>query len=80
MQSDVNMIVEWCETWYMELSPEKCKVMHLGKQTNPEDYFISGKMYVLQNVKEIWAFSSCLMARGTNKSTLLHPKPTGFWD
>ena len=27
----------------MELSPEKCKVMHLGKQTNPEDYFIAGK-------------------------------------
>ena len=27
----------------MELSPEKCKVMHLGKQSNPEDYFIAGK-------------------------------------
>ena len=27
----------------MELSPEKCKDMHLGKQTNPEDYFIAGK-------------------------------------
>ena len=27
----------------MELSSEKCKVMHLGKQTNPEDYFIAGK-------------------------------------
>ena len=27
----------------MELSLEKFKVMHLGKHTNPEDYFIEGK-------------------------------------
>ena len=27
----------------MELSPEKCKVMHLGKQSNPKDYFIAEK-------------------------------------
>ena len=25
------------------LSPEKCKIMHVGKQTNPEDFFIAGK-------------------------------------
>ena len=43
MQSDINRIVRWCETWYMELGPEKCKVMHLGKQSNPEDYFIAEK-------------------------------------
>ena len=24
-------------------SPEKCKVMHLGKQKNPEDYLIARK-------------------------------------
>ena len=23
MQHNINMIVKWCETWYMELSPEK---------------------------------------------------------
>ena len=39
----INRIVKWCETWSMEISPEKCKIMHLGKQTNPEDYFIAGK-------------------------------------
>ena len=27
----------------MELSPEKCKVMHLWKQTIPKDYFIAEK-------------------------------------
>ena len=28
MQYDINRIVKWCETWSMEISPEKCKVMH----------------------------------------------------
>ena len=27
----------------MVLSPEKCKVIHLRKQSSPEDYFIEGK-------------------------------------
>ena len=27
----------------MKLSPEKCKIMHLGKQTNPADYSIEVK-------------------------------------
>ena len=31
MQSDINKIVKWCETRSMELSAEKCKVMHLVK-------------------------------------------------
>ena len=25
------------------LSPEKCKIMHVGKQTNSEDFLIAGK-------------------------------------
>ena len=38
VQSDLNKKVRQCETWSMELSPEKCNVMHLGQQTTPEDY------------------------------------------
>ena len=30
MQTDIDKIVEWYKTWSIELSPEKCKVMHLG--------------------------------------------------
>ena len=49
----------------MQLSLEKCKVMHLGKQTNPEDYFIAGKM---NGVKECERFRcSRLMTRGTKE-------------
>ena len=43
MQSDINKIVKWRETWSMKLSPEKCKVIHLRKQSSREDYFIAGK-------------------------------------
>ena len=43
MQANIDKIVEWCKTWSMVLSPEKCKVMHFGKQSSPEDYFIAEK-------------------------------------
>ena len=38
-----KMTLEWCKTWSMELSPKKCKVMHLVKQSSPKDYFIAEK-------------------------------------
>ena len=38
MQSDINNIVKWCETRSMEISSEKCKVMHSEKVTNPEEH------------------------------------------
>ena len=80
MQYDIKRIVKWCETWSMEfgLSPEKCKIMHVGKQTNPEEFFIAGKKIAVTDVKEIWVFSSRLMARSKNKSTLQHQKQTRF--
>ena len=74
MQSDINKIINWCETWSMKFSQETCT----QGQTNPEEYLIAWKRYVLQNVKKIWEFSSRLIAFGTNKSTLLHREQTGF--
>ena len=43
MQSDIKKIVKWCETWSMELNSESCKIMHLGRQSSPEEYFIEEK-------------------------------------
>ena len=42
-QSDINRIVEFCETWTMKLSLDKCKVIDFGIQSNPKDYFFGGK-------------------------------------
>ena len=43
MQADINRIVEWCDTLSMELSPEKCKIIHLGKQNNSKKYFTADR-------------------------------------
>ena len=37
----MKKIVEWCGTWSMKLSPEKCKAMHFRKQSSLEDYLIT---------------------------------------
>ena len=42
-QDDINKIINWCKIWSMELSPEKCKVMHMGSQLNPKSYFVAEK-------------------------------------
>ena len=43
MQCDIKKIFKCCETRSMELIREKSKVMHLGKQTNPENCLIARK-------------------------------------
>ena len=47
MKFDINRIVKWCETWSMGLSPANCKVIYLGKQLNPEEYFIAEKNIIV---------------------------------
>ena len=59
MQSDINKIVKWCETWSMELCQlriviKKCKEMHLGKKRNQEAYSIAEKKMLKQEqIKEL---------------------------
>ena len=78
MQTDIDKIVGWCKTWSMELSPEKCKVMHLGKQSNPKDYFIAEKKLVVTECERDLGVSYHQMIRGTNKSTHQLPKQIRF--
>ena len=56
MQYDKNRTVKWCETWSMESSPEKLKIIHLGKQTNQEDYFIAVKK---NRRSRMWKWFGC---------------------
>ena len=53
IQSDIKKIVKWCKTWSIELTPEKCKVMHLRKQKIQGIISLQKKRWVLQKVKEI---------------------------
>ena len=43
MQNDIDKIVEWRNTWSMEITTEKFKVIRLGKQFSPKDYFVAEK-------------------------------------
>ena len=42
IQEDLNKMQEWSEEWQLRFNASKCKVMHLGKQANPESYKMSG--------------------------------------
>ena len=44
LQSDLNGLQRWLETWGLCLSPEKCKILHFGR-TNPSlTYSIGGNV------------------------------------
>ena len=42
LQSRVNKIAEWADTWRMEINPAKSKIMHIGKNNPGLPYFING--------------------------------------
>ena len=78
MLSDINRIIKWCDTWSMEQRPEKSNAMHLGKQSNPENYFIVEKRIRVTECER--GLGVLVSSGGTNNTTLLHPEPTGFKD
>ena len=41
MQSDINKLLEWADTWQMEFNTKKCKIMHFGR-TNPHHCYCMG--------------------------------------
>jgi len=40
VQSDVNKLVLWTETWNLFFNAQKCKVMHIGKNNPNHEYII----------------------------------------
>ena len=55
MQNDIEKLMEWAETWQMDLNSKKCKVMHFGR-TNPKFNYCMGGYApagtVLESVQE----------------------------
>ena len=41
MQTDIDSLVQWSETWQMLFNADKCKVMHIGRN-NPGYYYTMG--------------------------------------
>ena len=61
----------------MELSPEKCKIMHLGNQKDPKEYFIADRklgtdcerdLRVLVSSDGTWHEQVCSAASKANSS------------
>ena len=55
MQSDIDKLLKWAETWHMEFNSKKCKIIHFGR-TNPQYSYCMGGYApagtILQNVNE----------------------------
>jgi len=45
LQRDLNKLNKWTETWLLQLHPEKCKYLHIGKNLHWQDrkYDLGGK-------------------------------------
>jgi ribonuclease P/MRP protein subunit RPP40 len=44
LQSTLDKLCDWADTWGMSFNVEKCKVMHNGRSSNPErEYKMRGK-------------------------------------
>jgi hypothetical protein len=44
LQSNLDRISQWCESWLLTLNSDKCKVLYLGKKNPAVQYFIDKKI------------------------------------
>ena len=54
LQENLTKLETWAETWQMRFHPQKCKVMHIGKDTEEFQYTMrsDGKSFKLEYTKE----------------------------
>ena len=45
LQRDLDNVVLWAQKWQMQFNVKKCKVMHVGRQTDCCEYYMEGKSY-----------------------------------
>ena len=44
LQKDLDELVKWSEKWQMRFNFGKCKIMHIGRQSNSDSYLMGGQM------------------------------------
>ena len=44
LQSDLDGLIRWTDTWLMRLNYEKCKVMHIGQKNKRNTYVMQDKL------------------------------------
>ena len=43
IQQDIDRLVDWADRWQMEFNPDKCEVMHFGRNNVEGSYTIKGR-------------------------------------
>ena len=51
LQSDINKLTDWSNTWQLKFNTDKCKVLHLGKNNPCNAYFMNGQQLLTVNVE-----------------------------
>ena len=44
IQQDLDLLCRWSEVWQLRFNADKCKVMHIGKQQQPQDYYMNTEL------------------------------------
>ena len=50
LQEYINSLVRWSLNWQLPFNVEKCKIMHIGKDKNPQPYYMNERP--LNHIKE----------------------------
>ena len=40
LQSDLDMLADWSETWQLKFNASKCKVLHIGQHDTNYEYYL----------------------------------------
>ena len=57
VQVALDSLIEWCKDWGMQLHPDKCIVMHFGKNNPEHDYYIDGaKLTKAEGTRDLGVF------------------------
>ena len=57
LQSALDSLDKWCSDWGMQLHPDKCVVIHFGRNNTQHDYFIgSAKLSAVDGARDLGVF------------------------
>ena len=81
LQQDLDRLQEWSDAWLLRFNVSKCKVMHLGQQTSPEEYRIGGTTLASTNLEKdlgVWVDPNLSFKDHVNKVTSLASSRLGI--
>ncbi len=53
LQEDLHKMYEWSKDWQMLFNAEKCKVLHLRRESRKYDYYLEGLISEKEEEKDL---------------------------